>query len=148
MCHLRQRTTRLFKGYSFSSFRTMQQSTITQNLIREHFSGSNCSNVYEIHGGEKLGKGSYGSVYLSTHRRSGDNRAIKVMNVDNVTSYYLRKLHTEISVLKSIDHPNIIKLHEVFWAAFRVPYYGPLPGRGAIRAPQQWQKPGLCLPRG
>ena len=56
---------------SFSSFRTMQQSTITQNLIREHFSGSNCSNVYEIHGGEKLGKGSYGSVYLSTQEKWG-----------------------------------------------------------------------------
>ena len=104
----------------FSSFRTMQQSTITQNFIREHFSGSNCSNTYEIHGGEKLGKGSYGSVYLSTHRRSGDQRAIKVMNVDNVTSYYLRKLHTEISVLKSVDHPNICKLHEVFFGRHSV----------------------------
>lgn len=104
----------------FSSFRTMQQSTVTQNFIREHFSGTNCSNTYQIHGNEKLGKGSYGSVYLATHRRSGDNRAIKVMNVDNVTSYYLRKLHTEISVLKSIDHPNIIKLHEVYFGRHSV----------------------------
>ncbi len=104
----------------FSSFRTMQQSTITQNFIREHFSGSNCSNTYKIHGEEKLGKGSYGSVYLSTHRRSSDNRAIKVMNVDKVTPYYLRKLHTEISVLKSIDHPNIIRLHEVYFGRHSV----------------------------
>lgn len=104
----------------FASFRNMQQSNVSENFIREHFSGSNCANTYEIHGSEKLGKGSYGSVYLATHRRTKDNRAIKVMNVENVTSYYLRKLHTEISVLKSIDHPNIIKIDEVFFGRHSV----------------------------
>ena len=104
----------------FSSFRTMQHSTISQNLVKEYFSGANCANIYEIHGAEKLGKGSYGSVYLATHRRSGDNRAIKVMNVEHVTPYYLRKLHLEISVLKNIDHPNIIMLQEVFFGKHSV----------------------------
>ena len=55
------------------------------------------------------------SVYLATHRVTGDERAVKVMNVDKVTSYYLRKLHTEISILKMVDHPNIIKLQDVFF---------------------------------
>lgn len=54
-------------------------------------------------------------MYLATHRGTSDDRAVKVMNVDRVTSYYLRKLHTEISILKEVDHPNIIKLHEVFF---------------------------------
>ena len=40
---------------------------------------------------------------------------MKVMNVDRITSYYLRKLHTEISILKSLDHPNIIKIQDVFF---------------------------------
>ena len=40
---------------------------------------------------------------------------MKVMNVDKVTSYYLRKLHTEISILKSLDHPNIVRLQDVFF---------------------------------
>ena len=71
--------------------------------------------MYEVHGSNKLGKGSYGSVYLATHRLTGDERAVKVMNVDRVTSYYLRKLHTEISILKCVDHPNIIKLQDVFF---------------------------------
>jgi calcium-dependent protein kinase len=74
-----------------------------------------CADVYEVHGSAKLGKGSYGSVYLATHRATGDERAVKVMNVDRVTSYYLRKLHTEIAVLRAIDHPNIVKLQDVFF---------------------------------
>jgi calcium-dependent protein kinase len=37
------------------------------------------------------------------------------MNVEKVTSYYLRKLHTEIEILKTLDHPNIIKLQDVFF---------------------------------
>jgi calcium-dependent protein kinase len=68
-----------------------------------------------VHGANKLGKGSYGSVYLATERLTQDERAVKVMNVDRVTTYYLRKLHTEICVLKCLDHPNIIKLQDVFF---------------------------------
>lgn len=79
------------------------------------FPGESCSGTYVLNGANKLGKGSYGSVYLATHRQTGDMRAVKVMNVDKVTSYYLRKLHTEISILKSLDHPNIVKLQDVFF---------------------------------
>ena len=80
-----------------------------------NIAGESCSEVYEVNGSETLGKGSYGSVYPATHRLTGDQRAVKVMNVDRVTSYYLRKLHTEISILKCVDHPNIIKLKDVFF---------------------------------
>jgi calcium-dependent protein kinase len=90
-------------------------SSLSRNFIQEHFEGQSCANVYEVHGSSKLGKGSYGSVYLATHRVTGDERAVKVMNVEKVTSYYLRKLHTEIEILKQVDHPNIVKLKDVFF---------------------------------
>lgn len=99
----------------YAAWRTRQCSPLSQNFVGEHFEGESCSDVYQIHGGSKLGKGSYGSVYLASHRTTGDERAVKVMNVDKVTSYYLRKLHTEISILKCVDHPNIIKLQDVFF---------------------------------
>ena len=126
------------------NMKTTQKTRLTcslyQNFVRENFTGGSCSDVYEVHGSSKLvrsildivlftrldidftpapsprqGKGSYGSVYLATHRVTGDERAVKVMNVDRITSYYLRKLHTEISILKSLDHPNIIKIQDVFF---------------------------------
>eukprot|EP01042_Synura_sphagnicola_P000461 gene461-488_t len=98
-----------------SAWRTKQASNLLENYVVEHFEGNTCSDVYEVHASNKLGKGSYGSVYLATHRRTGDDRAVKVMNVDRVTSYYLRKLHTEIAILRRLDHPNIVRLHDVFF---------------------------------
>mmetsp|Transcript_10159 Transcript_10159/g.15406 ORF Transcript_10159/g.15406 Transcript_10159/m.15406 type:complete len:730 (-) Transcript_10159:246-2435(-) len=98
-----------------SAAKVRETSTLAQNFVREHFSGSSCAEYYNVHGRNKLGKGSYGSVYLATHRVTGDERAVKVMNVDRVTSYYLKKLHTEIAILREVDHPNIIKLQDVFF---------------------------------
>eukprot|EP00607_Mallomonas_marina_P004898 CAMPEP_0182437126 /NCGR_PEP_ID=MMETSP1167-20130531/84830_1 /TAXON_ID=2988 /ORGANISM="Mallomonas Sp, Strain CCMP3275" /LENGTH=722 /DNA_ID=CAMNT_0024629925 /DNA_START=292 /DNA_END=2457 /DNA_ORIENTATION=+ len=98
-----------------AAYRTRECSRLLENYVIEHFDGVTCSDIYEVHGSSKLGKGSYGSVYLATHRMTTDERAVKVMNVDRVTSYYLRKLHTEIAILRRLDHPNIIRLHDVFF---------------------------------
>ena len=75
----------------YASCKSRLCSRLVSNFVGEHFSdGRSCADVYEVHGSSKLGKGSYGSVYLATHRETGDERAVKVMNVERVTSYYLR----------------------------------------------------------
>jgi calcium-dependent protein kinase len=52
---------------------------------------------------------------LATHKLTNQKRAIKVINKRNIKSSELRnKFINEISVLKMIDHPNIIKLYEFF----------------------------------
>ena len=51
-----------------SAWRTKQASNLLENYVVEHFEGNTCSDVYEVHASNKLGKGSYGSVYLATHR--------------------------------------------------------------------------------
>mmetsp|Transcript_1928 Transcript_1928/g.3060 ORF Transcript_1928/g.3060 Transcript_1928/m.3060 type:complete len:718 (+) Transcript_1928:152-2305(+) len=112
---LPHRSTEIRDRLRISAARVRETSTLAQNFVREHFSGSSCAEYYNVHGRNKLGKGSYGSVYLATHRVTGDERAVKVMNVDRVTSYYLKKLHTEIAILREVDHPNIIKLQDVFF---------------------------------
>ncbi len=65
----------------------------------------------------KLGKGSYGSVYLCTHKRTKDEFACKVISMNRISSHYLRKLHAEIAIMKEVDHPNIVKLREVFFGS-------------------------------
>ena len=60
---------------------------------------------YDIIENKRLGKGSYGSVYLCRHRKTGDEFACKVIRMNRINSHYLRKLHLEISIMKVIIIP-------------------------------------------
>ncbi len=77
--------------------------------------GKKCADYYEIFENCRLGKGSYGSVYRCRHRRTGDEFACKTISLNRINSHYLRKLHLEIAIMKELDHPNIVKLREVFF---------------------------------
>ena len=99
----------------YSAWRARQLSYLKTNLIPEYFFGTHFSANYIIDSAVTLGKGSYGTAYLTKHRLSGYLRAVKAMNVENATSYFLRKVHSEINILKDIDHPNIIKLSQVYF---------------------------------
>jgi hypothetical protein len=105
-------------GYlNYAATRTQESSQIFENLIHEHFEGLRCVDFYEIVENKRLGKGSYGSVYLCRHRKTGDEFACKVIGMNRINSHYLRKLHMEIAIMKQVDHPNIIKLREVFFGS-------------------------------
>jgi len=60
---------------------------------------------------QTLGEGGYGSVSKGEHKQTGAQRAIKAMlKADNKSESYER----EVSIMKSLDHPNIINLFETF----------------------------------
>merc|ERR1719240_2318654 len=63
---------------------------------------------------EKLGEGTYGKVYKAVSRESGEFFALKKIRIlyeeEGVPGTAIR----EVSLLKECDHPNVIKLHEVF----------------------------------
>lgn len=63
---------------------------------------------------EKIGEGTYGTVYRAMCRRSGERVAIKKIRIlyddDGVPSTALR----EIAILKGLRHPNVVRLHDVF----------------------------------
>ena len=96
---------------------TRQCSHLIENFVNEHFEGKKFSNCYEIYEKKRLGKGSYGSVYLCKHLRTGDQFACKVISLNKINSHYLRKLHLEIAVMKEINHPQIVQLREVFFGS-------------------------------
>ena len=58
---------------------------------------------------EKLGEGTYGVVYKAIQKRTGDLVALKKIRLekedDGVPSTAIR----EISLLKGLKHPNIVK---------------------------------------
>mmetsp|Transcript_13857 Transcript_13857/g.31452 ORF Transcript_13857/g.31452 Transcript_13857/m.31452 type:complete len:505 (+) Transcript_13857:23-1537(+) len=60
----------------------------------------------------KLGQGSYGSVSKCTNKLTKSTRAIKTIQKAQMKNTDRFKM--EISIMKKMDHPNIIKLYETF----------------------------------
>ena len=60
----------------------------------------------------QLGKGSYGKVYEVKNKTTGEIRACKQLSKSNISN--LKKFQREIQILIKTDHPNIIKLFEIF----------------------------------
>ena len=85
-----------------------RSSIIRQEILAE---GQTIHDLYDVKVGQ-LGKGSYGSVSKAKDLRTGVVRAVKVVykpKIENVT-----RLKREILIMKRLDHPNIIRLFEVF----------------------------------
>lgn len=60
----------------------------------------------------QLGEGGYGTVSMGLHRKTGSRRAVKTMSKDKAKNVV--RFLQEIATLKSMDHPNIVKLFETF----------------------------------
>jgi 5'-AMP-activated protein kinase catalytic alpha subunit len=68
--------------------------------------------VYEL--GEVLGEGAYGIVRIAKHTESGKMFAIKILDKRKIKQDNLiENLRSEIRIMKSINHPNIVRLYEV-----------------------------------
>ena len=80
-------------------------------FILENSSGKNIKDVYD-YTDQNIGEGSYGAVRKGTHRTSGQVRAIKIVSKSMIK--FLPKFRQEISIMKSLDHPNIIRLYETY----------------------------------
>ena len=61
---------------------------------------------------KKLGKGGYGKVFQVRNKNTNKLYACKKLSKLNIKN--LSKFQNEIEVLMKMDHPNIVKLYEVF----------------------------------
>uniref|UniRef100_T1IGW5 Protein kinase domain-containing protein n=1 Tax=Strigamia maritima TaxID=126957 RepID=T1IGW5_STRMM len=64
--------------------------------------------------GEFLGKGSFGTVVKAEEINSSKPWAIKTVYKDQAGKHSVKLLEREIAILKMVQHPHIIYLHEVF----------------------------------
>lgn len=64
---------------------------------------------------DKIGNGSFGKVYKVLHIKTGQERALKVVN-KAIIKYQddEKQFLKEIEMLSQLDHPNIIKVYEYF----------------------------------
>jgi len=64
---------------------------------------------------ERIGRGSYGSVWLAESIRSGESRAIKLVQKSRINrGLQMDALQIEIEAMVRLDHPNVLKLFEYF----------------------------------
>ena len=61
---------------------------------------------------KQLGKGGYGKVYEVKNKKSGEIRACKHLSKLSIKN--LEKFEREINILINSDHPNIVKIYEIY----------------------------------
>ena len=64
--------------------------------------------------GVVLGQGAFGEVRKCVHKITKTNRAVKLVKKDTLDGKYLQAFKDEIAILKKLDHPNILKLFEIY----------------------------------
>lgn len=60
---------------------------------------------------KKLGKGSFGQVYLSRYFLDNNQYAVKKISIKNKSIYNLKKIINEIDIISKLEHPNIVRYY-------------------------------------
>lgn len=67
---------------------------------------------YEV--GRTIGEGTFAKVKFARNTETGDSVAIKVMAKSTILQHRMvEQIKREISIMKIVRHPNIVRLHEV-----------------------------------
>lgn len=69
---------------------------------------------------EKIGEGSYGVVFKGRHKKSGDIVAMKKVKIDAEEEGIPATSIREISMLRDIQHPNIVQLKDVLMSDLKL----------------------------
>jgi calcium-dependent protein kinase len=90
---------------------TKKEDNVT--ISKSIFVGKSSKTFTEVYSVIKeIGSGSYGRVYRVKNRVTGDTRACKQLTKGRIAN--TEKFKLEIDLMIQMDHPNIIKLYEVF----------------------------------
>lgn len=67
---------------------------------------------------EKLGEGSFGSAFRAKCKRTGQDRAVKNIEIKRVKN--VEKFELEIGIASKLNHPNVVRLFETFRDAKKI----------------------------
>jgi len=75
-----------------------------------------------------LGTGTCGEVRRAIHRRTGEERAVKIISIGGrggagpMSAERLAAIRAEAEILRSLDHPYVVELHDMFVSPGRAIY--------------------------
>lgn len=82
------------------------------------FVKENFDSFYTVYKLDKapIGSGGFAEVWLCTHRRTEEVRAVKILSKSGISVEDIknRTVFLEVEILKTLDHPNIVKVYEYF----------------------------------
>jgi len=64
--------------------------------------------------GDEIGKGGFSIVYQAQRKKDQKEFAVKCIKKDMVEGEDIKLLRREVQIMKKLDHPNILKLFEVY----------------------------------
>ena len=80
--------------------------------IKEAIGYSKLTDFYDVK--ETIGKGKSGIVKTAYHKKTGKRVAVKVMAKKEMTQQDIELQRREVEILKMCQHPNIIRLLDLF----------------------------------
>lgn len=67
---------------------------------------------YEVQG--FLAEGGFSTVHKAIFKETGEARAVKVIDKLDLEDEERIRLKYEVDILKHLDHPNIVRLYEIY----------------------------------
>ena len=104
---VRQRRSSSDSNKSYSTTR------LTQNIVKVDTT-HDIHDFYDIDEMSILGSGMNGDILSCVHKITNRRYALKRLIKEDVTSEDLAHIRGELSCMAHLDHPNILRVHEVF----------------------------------
>eukprot|EP01084_Bolivina_argentea_P028721 53343_1 len=83
---------------------SMQKSASTLSITQD----------YEVHWDEMLGRTHFSEVYMGTNKKTKKKYAIKIVDKSCIQSRERLNVRNEIAMMRLVNHPSIMRMHDVF----------------------------------